>query len=165
MFFSDSTKPVALIGVKDLIVADTREGLLIAEKGTTQLVREVTPGKVPQKEVRPWGFFEILSDLKEVKTKIIHVLPGEKLSYQSHQKRDELWVMLEGVGTVTLEGEQIQLKAGESLKILRGQKHRMSNLTDKSLRFFELQTGEYFGEDDIERFEDQYGRSPAPPKA
>ena len=109
-------------------------------------------------EERPWGKFEILVDSDYCKVKRITVNPGGRLSYQYHEKRSESWTIIEGVGTLTLEGKNIDLIAGENIKIPIKAKHRITNNGLQKLVFIEVQTGSYFGEDDIIRIEDDYNR-------
>ena len=109
--------------------------------------------------VRPWGRYDVLStsDLHQVKN--IFVLPGKRLSYQRHEKRAEHWLIISGVARVTLDGKTLELTAGESVDIEIGMAHRIENVGTTELVFTEIQTGTYFGEDDIERLEDDFGRS------
>ncbi|WP_204365298.1 phosphomannose isomerase type II C-terminal cupin domain [Chitinivibrio alkaliphilus] len=107
---------------------------------------------------RPWGTYTILEDSQAYKVKRINVLPGKRLSLQSHSKRDELWTMVQGEGVVTLDGLEITFTYGKTIDIHRGQKHRITNTGSLELIFIEVQTGEYFGEDDIVRYEDDFGR-------
>lgn len=108
---------------------------------------------------RPWGYFVVLEDRKTHKLKRIVVNPGGKLSYQMHRKRDEYWTIIRGQGLFTLDGFSQYVAAGSILQIPAGRKHRICNESDEELEFIEVQLGEYFGEDDIVRFEDVYGRS------
>jgi|TARA_B110000967_G_scaffold95026_1_gene97637 mannose-6-phosphate isomerase len=110
-------------------------------------------------EYRPWGAYEVLHDTSEAKVKIIEVEPGQRLSYQYHTKRKEQWTVIYGELTIILDDEKVFRKAGESIKIPLGAKHRAWNETDKPVRFIEVQTGTYFGEDDIVRLEDDYMRA------
>ena len=114
--------------------------------------------KINEKEHRPWGYYKILADEKDHKIKQIVVFPGECLSLQKHQKRAEQWFIISGNGIVTLDGLRLNKKGGDSIEIPRGSLHRIENSGTIDLKFIEIQTGEYFGEDDIERFEDDYGR-------
>jgi mannose-6-phosphate isomerase-like protein (cupin superfamily) len=107
---------------------------------------------------RPWGYFVVLEDRTTHKLKRIIVNPGGKLSYQMHRKRDEYWTIIKGQGLFTLDGISQYVGPGSTLKIPAGRKHRISNESDSDLEFIEVQLGEYFGEDDIVRFEDIYGR-------
>ncbi len=111
-------------------------------------------------EIRPWGGFSILEDLPTHKVKRIWVNPGQRLSYQKHFKRSEHWIILEGKAKVTLDGEEILLSEGESVDIPHEAAHRIENIGDSQLTFVEVQRGDYFGEDDILRLEDDYGRGP-----
>ena len=109
-------------------------------------------------EVKPWGQYETLHEEDNVKVKKITVAPGQRLSYQYHEKRREVWTVTEGQLTLVLDGKEITLNPGMSHNIYTGAKHRAWNKTDKVVNFIEVQTGTYFGEDDIIRIEDDYGR-------
>lgn len=110
------------------------------------------------KETRPWGTFENLLDSKSCKVKQIIVNPGQRLSYQYHHKRNEVWVIIEGEATITLDGVDILFKKNQIVDIPVETKHRVHNKGEKPLKFIEVQTGTYFGEDDIVRLEDDYSR-------
>lgn len=107
---------------------------------------------------RPWGFYTVLMDSPEYKVKQITVYPGARLSYQRHQRRREHWYVVTGKAVVTLDGTEIAVSAGQSIDIAVGAWHRIKNEGAENLVFIEVQTGEYFGEDDIERADDDYGR-------
>lgn len=107
---------------------------------------------------RPWGYYVVLSDLDDHKVKRIVVYPGKRLSLQSHRRRSEHWLIVSGHGTVTLDSKEVKLGPGDSVDIPVGTRHRISNYTDMPVVFVEIQTGDYFGEDDIERYEDDFGR-------
>ncbi|MEL0280796.1 MAG: phosphomannose isomerase type II C-terminal cupin domain [Gammaproteobacteria bacterium] len=107
---------------------------------------------------RPWGTYEVIMSSDSYKIKRIIVEPGQRLSLQSHEKRDEFWVVLNGNALVEIESHSYTLKYGESIQIKRNEKHRVKNISDDKLILIEVQTGEYFGEDDIQRFEDDYNR-------
>ena len=109
-------------------------------------------------ENRPWGKYEVLYDWTECKVKKITVNPGQKLSYQYHNKRQEVWIVTKGTLTIVLDDDKVFRDYGESIKILLGAKHRAWNETDEVVEFIEVQTGTYFGEDDIVRIEDDYNR-------
>ena len=111
-----------------------------------------------EKSERPWGRYEVLQEGGTYKVKSIHVSPGKRLSYQRHQKRSEYWYITEGTGEVTLNGEIQKVSKGSIVEIPQGMLHRMSNTGSNELIFIEVQTGSYFGEDDIERVEDDFGR-------
>ena len=111
------------------------------------------------KEYRPWGSFENLLDEEYCKVKRIIVKPGQRLSYQYHYKRDECWVIVQGAATVTLDDKIHTFIEGDVVQIEYGTKHRVENKGDEDLIFIETQTGTYFGEDDIVRLDDDYGRN------
>jgi mannose-6-phosphate isomerase-like protein (cupin superfamily) len=107
---------------------------------------------------RPWGYFEVLSDAPDHKVKRIVVSPGGILSLQRHKLRSEHWFIVSGKGKAILDDKNISLRAGSTLDIPKNAKHRVENCSAENLVLIEVQTGEYFGEDDIERLEDKYGR-------
>ena len=107
---------------------------------------------------RPWGYYTVLADEADHKVKRIVVYTGQRLSLQKHQQRAEHWFVLSGDGIVTLDGKRLNKKGGQSVEIPRGSSHRIENQGTSDLIFIEVQTGDYFGEDDIERMEDDYGR-------
>ncbi|MBW2558623.1 MAG: phosphomannose isomerase type II C-terminal cupin domain [Deltaproteobacteria bacterium] len=113
---------------------------------------------VLREEHRPWGYYQVLSDEADHKVKRIAVYPGKRLSLQRHRRRDEHWYLLEGEGIVTIGSESLHVKRGQSVDIPKGALHRMANSGTDPVMFIEVQTGDYFGEDDIERIEDDYGR-------
>lgn len=109
-------------------------------------------------EERPWGMFENLLEAEYCKVKKITVHPGQRLSYQYHHKRSEVWTIVKGVGRVTLDGSTNWYIEGEVIQIPAGTKHRIENDTQEDMIFIEVQHGEYFGEDDIVRINDDYNR-------
>jgi len=109
-------------------------------------------------EIRPWGFYTILSESYAYKIKHISVNPNSRLSYQKHSQRAEHWFILSGLANVTIEGETFPVGAGDTVDIEIGQLHRIESLDD-TVEFIEVQTGSYFGEDDIVRYEDDYDRA------
>jgi len=109
-------------------------------------------------EIRPWGKYEVLLDSDECKVKRITVAPDSKLSYQYHYKRQEQWTVIKGNLTIILDDEKVFKSPGESIKIPLGARHRAWNETDELVQFIEVQTGSYFGEDDIVRIDDDYNR-------
>jgi mannose-6-phosphate isomerase len=109
---------------------------------------------------RPWGSFTVLDDeLADHKVKRLVVEPGKRLSYQRHARRAEHWFVVSGVATVTLDGVEYEVPAGESIDVALGQAHRCENRGTTPVVFIEVQRGTYFGEDDIERLEDDFGRA------
>jgi mannose-6-phosphate isomerase-like protein (cupin superfamily) len=109
--------------------------------------------------VRPWGRYDILYNGEDCKVKRITVKPGGKLSYQYHYKRSEIWTVISGNGFITLDDDTFYRYPGQTIHIPCGAKHRIENKGDVDLVFVEVQTGTYFGEDDIVRLEDDYGRT------
>ena len=112
-----------------------------------------------ESEERPWGRFFVLHDETTYKLKRIEVDPGGRLSYQFHYMRSEAWTLVEGVGTITFYGDSLDYKAGDTILIPQGVKHRIENKGTEKVVFIEVQTGTYFGEDDIVRIEDDYNRA------
>lgn len=108
---------------------------------------------------RPWGFYEVLADEPDHKVKRITVYPGKRLSLQRHKRRAEHWYIVRGEGLVTVNGQERHFIAGQAVDIPRGAAHRIMNPGSTDMAFIEVQTGEYFGEDDIERIEDDFGRT------
>lgn len=111
-----------------------------------------------RREKRPWGGFLVLEDRSTHKVKRIWVEPGQRLSYQKHSRRSEHWIILKGRARVTLQGKEITLGEGDSVDIPVETAHRIENIGENPLSFVEVQRGDYFGEDDIIRLEDDYGR-------
>jgi len=109
-------------------------------------------------DIRPWGEYWVLEDTPTHKVKRITVKPGQRLSYQYHRYRSEVWTVVEGKATVTLNGDVVEYETGGVICIPQGAKHRVANTTDQLLVFIEVQHGTYFGEDDIIRIEDDYAR-------
>ena len=109
-------------------------------------------------EQRPWGYYEVLSHQPDHMVKRITVYPGKRLSLQRHRGRDEHWHIICGDAILTLDGKELSLGIGQSVDIPRGAAHRVENRGAQNAVFIEVQTGQYFGEDDIERIEDDYGR-------
>ena len=108
--------------------------------------------------IRPWGEYTVLLDNNDCKVKQIKVNPGQRLSYQYHDKRKENWTVASGNLTIVLDDEKLFRSPGESITIPQGARHRAWNETDKEVIFIEVQTGTYFGEEDIIRIEDDYNR-------
>jgi mannose-6-phosphate isomerase len=114
--------------------------------------------EVLEKSERPWGSYEVLQESSSHKVKCIWVKPGKRLSYQRHQKRAEHWFIVSGDAEVTIDGNISRLRAGSTIDIGTGVLHRIHNVGQTDVVFIEVQTGTYFGEDDIERVEDDFGR-------
>ena len=111
-----------------------------------------------EREERPWGRYFTLQVDPNYKLKRIEVEPGQRLSYQYHNKRSEIWIIIEGSALVTIDDNSKKYNAGESVVIPLKVKHRVENKSNSLLVFIEVQTGSYFGEDDIIRLNDDYGR-------
>lgn len=159
---------VAAIGVEDLCIVETADAILISRSDQTQRVREVV-GALHDSGAsehlchltvnRPWGTYTVLEEDQEgSKLKRITVMPGARLSLQSHSHRSEHWVVVSGTATVTKGDQIITVNKNESTYIPMGTKHRLENRGKIPLHILEIQVGEYLGEDDIERFDDNYGR-------
>jgi len=110
------------------------------------------------KETRPWGFYETLKESDNHKVKYIYIEPYNRLSYQKHQYRSEHWFIVSGPASVTIDGYTRSLMPGDSVDIKAGELHRIGALNNP-VEFIEVQSGTYFGEDDIERLDDDYGRN------
>ena len=111
-----------------------------------------------EKSERPCGRYEVLQETTTHKVKCIWVSPGKRLSYQRHQKRAEHWFIVQGSARVTIDGNVQEMKAGMTVDFAIGVLHRIENVGSDEVIFVEVQTGTYFGEDDIERVEDDFGR-------
>jgi mannose-6-phosphate isomerase-like protein (cupin superfamily) len=114
----------------------------------------------PKFDRRPWGTFTVLDEGDGFKVKRIEVLPGKRLSYQKHAQRAEHWVVVQGTAKVTLDDTEINVPAGQAIDIAVGAAHRVENADTELLVFIEVQRGEYLGEDDIVRLQDDFGRVP-----
>ena len=163
----EGEKVYSFVGVEDLLVVDTADALMIARKGQSQEVKKVVEelkslGKTQSGEhvftYRPWGKYEILRDTDQFKSKVITVDPGERLSYQSHEQREEHWVVVAGDGELTLNDEVKKVSRGDYIFIPLQAKHRIACTGNEKLIFVEVQIGDYFGEDDITRYQDDYQR-------
>ena len=113
----------------------------------------------PKFDRRPWGTFTVLDEAPTHKVKRIEVLPGKRLSYQRHSRRSEHWMAVSGRARVTLDGVEVLIAAGQTVDIPAGTAHRIENIGETDLVFIEIQQGSYFGEDDIERLQDDFGRT------
>ena len=158
---------VAIIGMRHVVVVETADAVLVAHREKAHEVRQVVKQlKDRQREehikhrrvYRPWGFYEVLDLGKNFQVKRINVTPGASLSLQIHQRRAEHWVVVRGVATVTSGEDIFELHENESSFVPVGIKHRLQNLTPDVLEIIEVQSGDYLGEDDIIRFDDEYGR-------
>ncbi|MCA9459231.1 MAG: mannose-1-phosphate guanylyltransferase/mannose-6-phosphate isomerase [Nanoarchaeota archaeon] len=160
-------KHISLYGVNNLIVIDTKDALLICERDKSENVKKIVEKlkktndekiNFHQTVYRPWGSYSILEDEDTHKVKRLTVLPGKILSLQRHQKRAEHWTVVKGEAYVVNGEKEITLKTNESTYIPFNTIHRLGNKSKEIVEVIETQSGTYFGEDDIERFEDEYGR-------
>jgi mannose-1-phosphate guanylyltransferase / mannose-6-phosphate isomerase len=158
---------VAAIGLDNLLIIDTPDALLVADKSKSQEVKQVVSQlkasqhaahKVHRTVRRPWGTYTVLEEAPGFKIKRIVVKPGASLSLQLHHHRSEHWVVVSGAAEVVNGDQTIQLRANQSTYIPAGNKHRLVNVGETELSLIEVQCGHYLGEDDIVRFEDVYGR-------
>lgn len=159
---------VAAVGVRDLVIIATDDAVLVADKSRDQEVKAVVealkrdgrPEAVQgTRGWRPWGWYQTIEQGERFKVKQIHVDPGAKLSLQKHWHRSEHWVVVRGTAFVTCGETSFVLRENESTFIPAGTVHRLENPGKVPLRLIEVQSGEYVGEDDIVRIEDDYGRS------
>ncbi|MCC6210589.1 MAG: cupin domain-containing protein, partial [Burkholderiales bacterium] len=158
---------VATLGVQGLIIVDTDDALLVADRSRSQDVREVVEDlkRANRSEhlshtrvYRPWGYYESVDGGEGFQVKRLMVKPGAALSLQLHRKRAEHWVVVAGRARVTRGEETFELEENQSTYIPVGTRHRLENAGAAPLMIIEVQSGSYLGEDDIERFEDRYNR-------
>ena len=168
LIHGESGKLIVTVGIEDMIIVDNRDALLICKRDHSQQVKQVVEtlcAKGDQRseyhvqDFRPWGHYKVLEDEKDsFKIKRITVHRGKKLSYQLHHHRSEHWIVVKGMAKVTVDDEVRFVRAGESIFIREGQKHRLENPGKVELEIIEVQMGDYLEEDDIVRFDDAYGR-------
>lgn len=167
-FVQSENRLVATVGVDDLVVVDTGDAVLVARRGRAQEVKAVVEeltrrdheSAVFHRTVhRPWGSYTVLEDADDCKVKRLVVRPGGILSLQRHQHRSEHWTVVSGAARVRVDDRQFDLGANQTVEIPAGALHRLENPGDDEVHIIEVQTGTYFGEDDIERLEDVYGRA------
>jgi mannose-1-phosphate guanylyltransferase/mannose-6-phosphate isomerase len=158
---------VSVVGLDNLVVVETADAVLVADRGHVQDVKSVVnalsaAGRMEHlyhKEVfRPWGSYEGIAEGDRYQVKCIRVNPGAQLSLQMHHHRSEHWIVVKGAARVTRGEDEFTLGENESTYIPRGTKHRLENPGKLPLELIEVQVGPYLGEDDIERFDDIYGR-------
>jgi len=159
---------VSVLGARDLVIVETDDALLVAARDRVEEVKEVVARLDLQQRsehvshtrvYRPWGYYETVDEGERFQVKRLMVKPGHGLSLQLHRKRAEHWVVVSGKATVTRGEKTETLEENQSTFIPVGTKHRLQNLTDAPLFLIEVQSGSYLGEDDIERFDDRYGRT------
>ena len=166
-FIHASSRLVGTVGVNNLIVVETADAILVADKRQSQHVKEIVSELVsrkrsehiqPRKVHRPWGWYDSIDEGSFFKVKRIKVNPGASLSLQKHHYRAEHWVVVKGIAEVSCSGKTMILQESQSTYIPMGEIHRLSNPGSVPLEIIEVQTGSYLGEDDIVRIEDAYGR-------
>jgi len=167
-YIQSEDRIVAAVGVDQLVIVDTPDALLVADRRRSQDVKRVVEQlkarqhesvKVHRTVARPWGTYTVLEEGIGFKIKRIVVKPGQALSLQMHHHRSEHWIVVNGTARVT-NGEQVLLvRKNESTYIPAGNKHRLENPGIVDLVMIEVQSGDYLGEDDIVRFQDSYGRA------
>ena len=167
-YFRSESRLVAATGVENLVVVETADAILIADRDKVQDVKRIVTalkqGRRPEATLhrrvyRPWGCYESLITSERFQVKRIVVNPGQRLSLQMHHHRAEHWIVVKGTAEVTCEDKVFMLAEDESTYIPLGHKHRLANPGHIPLEIIEVQSGAYLGEDDIVRFEDVYGRS------
>jgi len=168
LIHSEEGKTVAVVGINDLIIIDKRDALLVCKKDHSQQVKDVVSilnqrhdprTEYHLEDYRPWGHYTVLEEEKNAyKIKKITVVPGKKISYQLHHHRSEHWIVVRGTALVTIDGVEQFVRAGESIFMRAGQKHRLENPGKTPLEIIEVQMGSYLEEDDIIRFDDDYHR-------
>ena len=166
-FIYSQKEIVAVSGLEDIILVETEDAIMACKKTESQNVKRLyeklkaqssDTTKLHKTVYRPWGYFTCMNSGKGYLTKTICVMPGEKLSVQSHEHRSEHWVVLEGRALVLKDDKQYNIDAGGSIDIPIGVKHSLQNPYDTELKIIEVQKGDYLSEDDIIRYEDCYGR-------
>ncbi|WP_440223161.1 mannose-1-phosphate guanylyltransferase/mannose-6-phosphate isomerase [Dokdonella sp. MW10] len=166
-YIQSDSRMVAAVGVKDLVIVDTGDAVLVADRNRAQQVKLVVDRLRATNHQsatfhttvhRPWGSYTILEDADDCKVKRLTVKPGHVLSLQLHNKRSEHWTVVHGTAKVRIGEKEFLLNANESAYIPMNTVHRLENPTDRDIHLIEVQCGDYFGEDDIVRLEDRYGR-------
>ncbi|MCL2819387.1 MAG: mannose-1-phosphate guanylyltransferase/mannose-6-phosphate isomerase [Oscillospiraceae bacterium] len=167
LIYSEGDKAVAVVGVSDIVVVDQKDALLICKREDAPKVKDVVDVLKKRKDERadyhltvykPWGSYTILEDDKFYKVKRLTVMPGKRLSYQMHYHRSEHWIVVNGTATVVIDDNENLVRSGESIYIRAGEKHRLVNSGNIMLEVIEVQNGQYLGEDDIVRYEDDFIR-------
>ncbi len=167
-YIRSDTRLVATLGLKNLLIVDTPDALLVADLKRSQEVRTIYESLIEKKHpaaethqtvYRPWGHYTVLGEGPGFKVKKISVKPGGRLSLQMHQYRNEHWTVVSGTAFVVNNTEEFYLETNHSTYIPATHKHRLENKGDVDLVMIEVQSGSYLGEDDIVRFEDIYGRT------
>ncbi|MGE5167953.1 MAG: mannose-1-phosphate guanylyltransferase/mannose-6-phosphate isomerase [Deltaproteobacteria bacterium] len=168
-FIQGGKRLIAAVGVKDLVIVDTADAVLVADRERAQQVKQVVEqlrasnhaaARFHQTVHRPWGSYTVLEDEADCKVKRLTVKPGQVLSLQLHHRRSEHWTVVDGTAKVRVGDREFLLQRNESTFVPMETLHRLENPTDRDIHLIEVQCGDYFGEDDIVRLEDVYGRVP-----
>ena len=163
-----STRLVSTVGVDNLVIIETADAVLVADRANSQDVKSIVNQLEQQKReeknlhrkvARPWGWYDSVDEGERFKVKRIQVKPGASLSLQMHHHRAEHWIVVKGTAEITNGEKVIILTENQSTYIPQGQTHRLANPGKTALEIIEVQSGSYLGEDDIVRFEDHYGRT------
>ena len=163
-----SSRLVSTVGIENLIIVETADAVLVADRKNSQDVKNIVAQLESQKReeknlhrkvARPWGWYDSVDEGERFKVKRIQVKPGASLSLQMHHHRAEHWIVVKGIAEITNGDQVITLNENQSTFIPQGQTHRLANPGTEPLEIIEVQSGDYLGEDDIVRFEDGYGRS------
>ena len=171
-YVRSETRLVSALGVRNLIIIETGDAILVTTHDRAQDVKEIvseldeterSESEVHARVNRPWGSYEQVAHGKRFQVKEIIVKPGEKLSLQMHHHRAEHWIVVEGTALITRGEEESMLTENQSTYIPVGTTHRLENPGEIDLILIEVQSGSYLGEDDIVRFDDIYGRSDPKP--
>ncbi len=166
-YVQSDTRMVAAVGVNDLVIVDTGDAVLVSHRERAQQVKLVVErlratnhaaASVHQTVHRPWGSYTVLEDADDCKVKRLTVKPGHVLSLQLHHRRSEHWTVVAGTAKVRIGEDEFLLERNQSAYIPVDTVHRLENPTDRDIHLIEVQCGDYFGEDDIVRLEDRYGR-------
>jgi mannose-1-phosphate guanylyltransferase/mannose-6-phosphate isomerase len=162
-----SSRLVSAVGVENLIIVETADAVLVADRKNSQDVKSIVnqlerqqreEKNLHRKVPRPWGWYDSVDEGERFKVKRIQVKPGARLSLQMHHHRAEHWIVVKGVAEITNGDQVIMLTENQSTFIPQGQTYRLANPGKDPLEIIEVQSGSYLGEDDIVRFEDTYGR-------
>lgn len=162
-----TSRLVSVVGLEDVVVVETADAVLVANKGCSQNVKAIVSRleqegreekNLHRKVNRPWGWYDSVDEGERFKVKRIQVKPGASLSLQMHHHRAEHWIVVKGTAEITNGDQVITLTENQSTFIPQGQTHRLANPGTEPLEIIEVQSGSYLGEDDIVRFEDTYGR-------
>ena len=167
-FIHSSGRLVGVVGLKDIVIIETADAVLVADKNNSQSVKKIVEQwstlqreekNLHRKVHRPWGWYDSVDEGENFKVKRIQVNPQASLSLQMHHHRAEHWIVVKGTAEITNGDQVLTLTENQSTYIPIGQKHRLHNPGITPLEIIEVQSGSYLGEDDIVRFEDTFGRS------